>query len=506
VAKVICPHCGAENPKSPIVTTCQKCLQPLESAQPAPETPTAAPAEPERLSTPPDAASTVEVPSETTTPPEPAVAPPAWQPPPSVELPPPEPAGPPPTAPVPPAGTPLPPVVEPRLPPQPAAPSAPTGDAVVREFKRGFGRGAQPRGCWIGAAVGVPVVVFMTVVAGILASRLGWGAFFPVLFIAIVVIAIGVVVAVLVGRAYIAASFYDLQVDPAPAQIGLGDTFAWGVVVRAKRPLTVETVIVILKCQEHAIARGGTSDSHYRETLHEDWFRVPGRPLRPGEQVAFRADVAIPADATPSHHSRNNFIEWTLEVRAPVPGYCPDIRDTVNLAVQPTVSAAATAGLPDDPEVPAGWLEVTPVRGEQPQLGRAWGALQAQDGATAGQAPAMAVGATRQLYLWVQTQEEVGCRGVWLWVGCRIHGRGTDEEIELIREHQVHEGPLVPGQPVGCPIQVTAPASGPVSFVGRYVKLEWVARVRFDIPMWFDKRMWVPFIVTPRRLPERGQD
>jgi hypothetical protein len=316
---------------------------------------------------------------------------------------------------------------------------------------------------------------------------------------------IGVVVAVFVARAYIAASFYDLQVDPAPAHIGLGDTFAWGVVVRAKRPMTVGTVIVILKAQEHAIARGGTSDSHYHETLHEDWFRVPGRPLQPGEEATFRAEVAIPPDAIPSHRSRNNFIEWRLEVRAPVPGYCPDIRDRVDLSIAPTVSAEAGAGLSDDPEVPADWVERAPVRGEQPQLGQAWGTLQVQEGAVVGQTPVMAVGATRQLYLYVQTQEEIRCRGIWCWVGCRIHGRGTDEEIELVAEHQIHEGPLVPGQPVGCPIQVRVPAAGPVSFVGRYVKLEWVARVRFDIPMWFDKRMWVPFIVTPRRLPGREQ-
>lgn len=40
---VICPHCGAENPKSLIVTTCSRCLQPLSGGQPAAILPTPSP-------------------------------------------------------------------------------------------------------------------------------------------------------------------------------------------------------------------------------------------------------------------------------------------------------------------------------------------------------------------------------------------------------------------------------------------------------------------------------
>jgi hypothetical protein len=32
--KIICPHCGEENPPSPILTTCRKCLRPLDAAKP----------------------------------------------------------------------------------------------------------------------------------------------------------------------------------------------------------------------------------------------------------------------------------------------------------------------------------------------------------------------------------------------------------------------------------------------------------------------------------------
>jgi len=37
--RVICPHCGAENVKSPIITLCSSCMQSLEGAEPAPAPP-----------------------------------------------------------------------------------------------------------------------------------------------------------------------------------------------------------------------------------------------------------------------------------------------------------------------------------------------------------------------------------------------------------------------------------------------------------------------------------
>jgi len=45
---------------------------------------------------------------------------------------------------------------------------------------------------------------------------------------------------------------------------------------------------------------------------------------------------------------------------------------------------------------------------------------------------------------------------------------------------------------------VRVPAGGPVSFQGRYVKMDWMVRVRVDIPIWRDKVLELPFIVTPR--------
>jgi hypothetical protein len=327
---------------------------------------------------------------------------------------------------------------------------------------------------------------------------------YPLLIFALVLAVIGAICGVSVLRGRMAKGYYEIVLDPLP-QVGLGDSAQWGLTLVAKRSFQVGTVTCTLRCQEHAISRGGTSDSHYRNTLYEQTFRIAGRPMLPTEQAAFRVPFTIPPDAVPSHRSSNNFIEWQLQLHAPVPGWCPDVKQTVDLWVAPTVSGALVAGHPQDASIATGWLQADRVVGGQAQCGAAWGSLQSQDGAMLDQTPVMSAGETRNLYLWLQTTEEVSCRGIWVWVGCRVHGSGTDEEIPLIAEHCIHEGALQAGQPLGAPLRVAIPAHGPVTFVGRYVKLEWVARVRFDVPLWFDKRMWVPIIVTPRRLPEPGQ-
>jgi len=456
LSKILCPHCGAENPQSLIVTTCHHCRGSLEGAQP-----TEAPV-------PPPPVPIAPLPSDLGVPPEEP-----WQAAPT--LPPPSPPEPAPLAP-------------------PSPPSLPAA-ALPRLPDPRSGQDAAKTGACC-ACSGV-----LAAVAGLLAIIGLASGLIPLVVIAVLMGLVGAIAGLFALRKRVAAGYYETTADAAPA-VGLGDSAQWGVTITARRPMTVGAVSCTLSCQEHAISRGGTSDSHYRKTLFTQTFQLAGGSLQPGQQASFRVPFTIPPDGVPSHRSANNFIEWRLELHAPVPGMCPDIKQKVDLWVAPTVRGELTAGLPDHPSVAAGWMRADRLTGGQAQLGSAWGALQSQDGAMIDQSPAMCAGETRNLYLWVQTGEPIACRGVWAWVGCRIHGSGTDEEIPLMAERLIHEGAVQPGTPVGCPIQVTIPAQGPVSFAGRYVKLEWVARVRFDIPLWFDKRMWVPIIVTPRRLPE----
>ncbi len=315
-----------------------------------------------------------------------------------------------------------------------------------------------------------------------------------------------IAVVVWVVRRRVAASFYEVVPDPVPSA-ALGETFAWGITVKAKRPVSIGRLAVTLRCFEHAIARGRTGDSHVGRMLAEHRFEVSGGALQRGEEGQFRADLTIPATAVPSHSSQNNFIEWTAEVRAVVPGWCPDIREVAWVWVRPVMAPGASSAVPEDPHVPADWLAAASLAAGQDRSRSTWGSLQSQEGGIIHEMPIVAVGQSRRLHLWVQTEDQVDCRGVWLWVGCWIHGAGTHEEVELVPEHLIHEGPLLPDQPVGCPIDVSVPSTGPVTFVGRYVKCGWVARVRFDTPSddmlgdlgLLDWRLLIPFVVTPDR-------
>jgi hypothetical protein len=340
--------------------------------------------------------------------------------------------------------------------------------------------------------------MLLSFLGGLVATALGVPWLTPFLFIGGIALAVVAVLVATVMRSQVAASFYDLTADGRPS-VGVGEAFTWGLTVHARRPLTVGDLRFTLRCQEHAISRGGTSDSHYRHTLFEHPVVVPGRLVSPGEAAEFRAQFATPANAIPSHRSANNFIEWTLEVHAPITGYCPDVHHRVDLWVQPQAPAASTSAQPGDEAVPAEWLAHAPVRGGQTHLEGVWVTVQAAEGAVLDQTPVLPAGTDRDFTLWVQTAEPVGCRGIYCWIGCRIHGAGTDEEVTLVPEQLIYEGALAPGQPVSYPFRLSLPPHGPVTFVGRYVKLEWAARVRLDIPLWFDKRLWAPIIVTPRR-------
>ncbi len=301
--KLICPHCGAENPSSFIITTCGRCGGSLEGAQAAdsgvpPPPPPPMPAAP----LPCDLGEAPE--------PEAAEAPPSPAPPPVV--------GPP---------APVSPPAAPGVTP-PASPGAAVDLALAQAGRPGKPAGPTTACC---ACSGVAALLALVLAVGgiVLAAHAhSPGPAMPMLFIALVFGAIGLGMGIWGLRRRLAAGYYDCAADGAPS-VGLGDSAQWGVTVSAKRAMDVGTVSCTLRCQEHAISRGGTSDSHYRKTLYEQHFQVPGGSLQPGQQASFRVPFTIPPDAVPSHRSSNNFVEWRLELHAPVPGMCPDIKQTL---------------------------------------------------------------------------------------------------------------------------------------------------------------------------------
>ncbi|MFQ5810922.1 MAG: hypothetical protein ACE5JM_14995, partial [Armatimonadota bacterium] len=303
--------------------------------------------------------------------------------------------------------------------------------------------------------------------------------------------------------ARVASSFYDASIDEPQWYFAPGQSFEAPITVRAKRQLRIGDARVVLECEEHAINRGGTSDTHYRKTIFEREYSLGApRELRPGEEAVLRTQLTVPPTGTPTFRGKNNFIEWKLRLTVPIPGYCPDIREEIELHVTPRVTDASVRGLPKDSAIPEEWLANAKLRDKTHQMRGVHAELEARDGAIVQGLPAMSVGATRKLNLTVRTDEDIHCRGVQCWVGCRIHGSGTSEEAALEEEHLIHEGDFRAGLAINRTISVTIPPYGPVTFIGRYVKCEWMVRVRVDIPVWRDKRIELPIVVTPRLTAE----
>jgi hypothetical protein len=81
-----------------------------------------------------------------------------------------------------------------------------------------------------------------------------------------------------------------------------------------------------------------------------------------------------------------------------------------------------------------------------------------------------------------------------LTVIARIHGSGTSETVEL--PVQRLEGPFT-GR-VAVEFEKRLP-EGPVSWQGRYVKVDWVLRASLGVPWAIDPKIDVPFRVVPRQ-------
>jgi hypothetical protein len=486
--RVICPQCGAENPKSIIVTTCHQCRGSLQAAQPAP--PDSPPPPP--LLIPRTGAIVVPPPPP---PPRPAVVPP-----PRPVVMPPEPV----VAPRTPSRPPVPPAPAPAAAPPTAGLGPPSAEDLARELKRMLREGPG-----IALVVAVAVALFLSVVISHDSGRFASGLVLPVLVLAVV----------LVARAWVTASTYAVTVDPAPGPAMVGDTIAWGVRIVARRPLTLQAGTVTVRCQEHAIVSSGKSTAHYRRPIYERRYSVGGRALAPGEEFEVRPALEIPPSAIPSHDEHNHRVEWTVELVVPSLGFCAGIREKVRLLVAPRI---VEAGHSDDTLVPAGWLAAAPIVEGRPgriTLGGVVGstgeklrgitvmrdgltvALETTDGVASDYGPVVPAGTTRELKLTLEAQEPVHCRGLLVWIGCMIGGKGHGEKLALCKEESVYAGDLLPGRPIEAPIRLVVPPTAPVTYFGSYVRFQWVVRVRVDIPVWRDRTVELPFVVTPQAVP-----
>jgi len=85
-----------------------------------------------------------------------------------------------------------------------------------------------------------------------------------------------------------------------------------------------------------------------------------------------------------------------------------------------------------------------------------------------------------------------------LQIECRahVHGSGSSEHVAA-GDKLVRDGPIK--VPLRVPFSFRIPTRGPISFQGRYVKIDWEIEVRIDVPWAIDPKATAAFDVVPRR-------
>jgi len=79
----------------------------------------------------------------------------------------------------------------------------------------------------------------------------------------------------------------------------------------------------------------------------------------------------------------------------------------------------------------------------------------------------------------VNSEEYVNCRGLILSLGWRTEGRGNTD-TKTVWEEKLHAGPIEMGQ-TRFPFSAPLPASGPMSYAGRYINIVWFLKARIDL-------------------------
>lgn len=86
-------------------------------------------------------------------------------------------------------------------------------------------------------------------------------------------------------------------------------------------------------------------------------------------------------------------------------------------------------------------------------------------------------------------------KAVTIELRASVSGSG-DRESVVGAKAVLHQGPVTLGE---LPFRLRVPATGPVSFQGRYVKIVWEVIAELDIPWAIDPKAVQPVVVTPRR-------
>ena len=125
-----------------------------------------------------------------------------------------------------------------------------------------------------------------------------------------------------------------------PAAAPLGGTVHCVVRYRPAQAFELGNVEFVLELDEHAIRRGGTSNSHFHDRIQADRKLLRGQfTTRPGIEMELSEELTVPADRPPSWRGKNNSFNWSVKIHIEVPGIRPDVKHTIPLQVKGELTA-----------------------------------------------------------------------------------------------------------------------------------------------------------------------
>lgn len=489
----VCPKCGAEYAETDIRSMCGSCLVSLVAAKAAPASvATTADVGPVTLGTSsatPLVLPTITLPTFEAAMPE-IPAPqfpevpqiPAPQPPlepvepgpmPSPLTPQPDPDLPQPT--IIPTPQPAPVPVPSPVPPGPTQPSS-SASAVRRRLRAEevtSGREISAVFSVLGGLAAIIAVVAMTSMRS--------GNFGP--FQVIVPGVFGVLAVLAIRHAIFLGVIRSVKITPKDS-IYLGAPLSLDIVIDTLKAVPVTEATITLIGEERAVSGGGKSKTVYQHTFCTQKVYLPTPAYWPGEaEMAFPTVVHIPADAPASYAGRDNAIDWSAVLWVGIPGWYPDIRQKLKLAVPPTRKGTppAVLGVMQIPLTALKDLNATLL-------------LECATGENG--APLLAAGQQVAYQLRIEPSTDSPQQRVWVELAYDVSGAGNKEGTTVTRHPCFRQG-WQAGAPQTEQGTFTVPRNGPISFDGVHVIIRWVLIIRHDLPWQAAQRHVIEVVVEP---------
>jgi hypothetical protein len=109
--------------------------------------------------------------------------------------------------------------------------------------------------------------------------------------------------------------------EMGPHPLRAGQRFTWQVVIPQQRHLNHWRVDVT--CTERAVYTVATSSATHTHICYRKALRVPEELEMFDDQMALTGSTELPRDAMHSFSTKNNHVEWAIEVSGSVWGWFP---------------------------------------------------------------------------------------------------------------------------------------------------------------------------------------